>query len=107
MEAVQPNRLPPRVRIESDGTPQGTRVLIDGKEAENVRRVEWSVGLDGIAAARIEFIGVELAADGNLAPAAGLRIGGPLVLRGATDEQCRAELAAWLAEALGQAAQGA
>jgi hypothetical protein len=42
------------VRIESDGTPPGTRVFVSGELLKGVRKVEWGVVDDGRALARIE-----------------------------------------------------
>lgn len=52
-----------RVKIVSDGTPEGSSVLIDGKKLDLVRRVDWSLEVGGISHAVIEVLGVEIDAE--------------------------------------------
>lgn len=42
------------VRIESDGTPRGTFVYVNGEKLKGVQKVEWGVVVQGRALARIE-----------------------------------------------------
>jgi len=56
-------------RIESDGTPQGTKVIYQGGEEpvalRGVRAVEWRINQDNVGMAKIEVISVETAALGR------------------------------------------
>lgn len=57
-----------KVRIESDGTPQGTKVfnIETGEQIHGVRSIEWSIGLHCAATAKIEVVVVEITALGDL-----------------------------------------
>jgi len=50
-----------RLKIISDGTPTGTKVIDSetGEEIEGIRRVEWSISFDEISIVKIE-IGMSL-----------------------------------------------
>lgn len=51
----------PHVRIESDGTIQGSRIIDqDGKEILGWSKVTWLIGPRGVARAYVEFPAVEL-----------------------------------------------
>ena len=55
-----------RVRIESDGTPYGTRVFNkDGTEIPLVTEIDWHLSMDGLATARITLFNVEIVAMGD------------------------------------------
>lgn len=56
-----------RVKIESDGTPNGTRVLNadTGEKIEGLTKVEWSVELGMPAVAKLEFLLVDITAIGD------------------------------------------
>jgi hypothetical protein len=43
------------VRIESDGTPRGTFVYVNGEMLKGVQKVEWGITVHGRALARIEI----------------------------------------------------
>lgn len=47
-------------RIESDGTPRGTRVYYEDKMVKGVQLVAWAIGVDGRAVARLKVIGPHL-----------------------------------------------
>lgn len=51
------------IKIESDGTPMGTRVLSpDGTEIKGVQSINWSIqASDGLGVATITFIEAEMA----------------------------------------------
>lgn len=52
------------LRIVSDGHPSSTKVFLpDGTELRGVRAVEWSISVDKIATARIDFVNVEIEAE--------------------------------------------
>lgn len=51
------------VRIESDGTPRGTKVFYGDTQLQ-VRSVQWSLEVGGIATAMVEFPIVELRSHG-------------------------------------------
>lgn len=57
-----------RVRIESDGTPQGTQVFVDGIPLQGVVGVTWSCGLDGVAHASVLLRGVHIVGEGEGSP---------------------------------------
>lgn len=51
----------PRVRIESDGTPLGTRVFVDDVQLTTVTKVSWSLEVDDqLAACTLELVGVDV-----------------------------------------------
>ena len=52
-----------KIRIESDGSPEGTRVLVDGKQIETTF-VSLSVGLDELAQVVIHAYVDEIDIDG-------------------------------------------
>lgn len=59
-------RLTSNIRIESDGTPQGTKVFTTaGERLKGIRRVEWSVEAGKLAIAKIEARLVEVTAVGK------------------------------------------
>lgn len=46
-----------KLRIESDGTPAGTRVLDEnGKAIENVVGLTWELGVGGIARCKMQLV---------------------------------------------------
>lgn len=48
-----------RVRITSDGTPQGTRVTTeDGTLLKGIQMVAWQMSISGLARVQVEFVGV-------------------------------------------------
>jgi hypothetical protein len=55
------------VRIESDGTPGGTKVFdaTTGEQIRGVRGIKWSIGLDTVATAEIDFVVVEVNVKGE------------------------------------------
>lgn len=55
----------PNVRIISDGTPEGTKVLVDGREMQNVTHVSWECGVHGLAIARVTMYADEVVLDGQ------------------------------------------
>lgn len=51
----------PRVRIESDGTPTGTRVLVDDVPLTTVTKISWTVEIaDHLASCTLELVGVDV-----------------------------------------------
>ena len=57
-----------RVKIISDGSPMGTRIVdpATGKQIENVRRVSWSLGVDDLCAvATLELVDVPVEVEGE------------------------------------------
>ncbi len=62
--------LPPvrRVRIESGDSPATARVLIGGEDVSNsVLAVSWSLKAGDMPTATVTFVGVEIAADADVA----------------------------------------
>lgn len=53
----------PRVRIESDGTPNGTKVTVDGEPLNNVTSVWWHVDVHGLAIAHLTLVGDDVECD--------------------------------------------
>lgn len=50
-----------RVRVESDGTPRGTRVLVDDVPLNTVTKVSWSLDVDQeLATCALELVGVDV-----------------------------------------------
>jgi len=56
-----------RIRIISDGTPKGSRLLVDGAEVPNVVSVEWRcrAGRNDTATAVVELLHVEIDAEAD------------------------------------------
>jgi len=56
-----------RVRIESDGTPRGTRVLVDGLVVNTVTKVAWAIDVEQeLATCTLELVGVDVAVEGEV-----------------------------------------
>lgn len=55
-----------RLRIESDGTPQGTRVTTeDGTLVKGIQHLVWHLGTGGLASVAMEFKAMAIDAVGN------------------------------------------
>lgn len=52
-----------RVRIESDGTPAGTRITFGGEPIRGVRSVSWHADAHDRSVACLEIIGAQLEVD--------------------------------------------
>lgn len=57
----------PKVRIESDGTPLGTKVTVNGEPLAGVTDVRWRVNANsGLATAELTILGVHVDVAGQL-----------------------------------------
>ena len=56
------SKIKPQFRIESDGTPQGTKVFLieSGEEVRYVSEIDWHLDMNGISRATISLFAVAL-----------------------------------------------
>jgi hypothetical protein len=49
-----------KLKVVSDGTPNGTTIYVDGEPLDGVKKVTWEISTGGYAKATIDIIGSEI-----------------------------------------------